>query len=150
MNRHIGHGRTRPAFVRNAVSAVTLCAVALISTSCSTGSTADQNQTAALVEVQTITNDANAFDRAQGVYAQDVQQPCPANMSLTGRTVVPTCGQPQDLSAAQLAHDKAAIATAKTKLAAAERKCLVLLGTLRDGRADQYILQKHNCQSPLG
>src|SRR5271163_2266678 len=86
--------------------------VGLVLTGCSSDPTAVQQQTEALRQVQTVIRDANAVDRAEGEYAEDVSAPCPSNLT-PGTFPGYDCGGPAPLTPSQLRQVKSAIPKAK-------------------------------------
>lgn len=128
---------------------VRLLAVGLLVTGCSSGPSAAQQQTAALRQLQVVLNDVNAVSSAQEEYAQDVQLPCPANLT-PGTFPGYDCGGRPRLTASQLQQAKDAISKAKAQLAADERKCLSFIGELKNGKAGRYIVKKSSCEVSPG
>jgi hypothetical protein len=129
----------------NVICVVLIAALGIGTAACSTGPSAAQQQKAAFGHVQDVIDDANALSRAQEEYAQDVQSPCPANLT-PGTFPGYNCGQRPPLSTTQLRQAKDAIPMARSDLAAAERKCLLLVGELKNGKADGLRLRKSNCE----
>jgi len=129
----------------NVIAVILIAALGIGTAACSAGPSAAQQQRAALGQVQHVIDDANALSRAQEEYAQDKQSPCPANLT-PGTFPGYNCGQRPPLTTSQLRQAKDAIPKARSDLAAAERKCLLLIGELKNGKADGIRLRRSNCE----
>ena len=133
---------------RRVTGAMLVVALGVGASACSSGTTSAQQQTAALRQVQVIVNDLNALSRTEETYSQDVQSPCPANLT-PGTFPGYNCGQRPPLTPSQLQQAKDSIPKARAQLADDERKCQSLLSELKDGKAGKYILKQSNCEPPL-
>jgi hypothetical protein len=115
---------------------------------CSSGLSAAQQQTAVQQQLQTVINGVNTLSREQGTYAQDVQRPCPANLT-PGTFPGYNCGPSPLLTASQLKRARQAIAKAKARLTADERMCQSMMGGMENDRSGKYPPNKSTCEVPL-
>lgn len=108
-----------------------------------------QEQTAALSQTLTVVDDVNSVNRAQATLAQELEGPCPANLT-PGTFPGYDCGNGPPTSATQRKAAEVAVAKAKAQLGAAEHYCLMLLSRLKNGDAGKYILKRSNCEVSPG
>jgi len=148
MKRPFTESAPRRATAVKAIAALVLCAVVLVAAGCSSGPTSAQQQTAALAQVDKVTNDVNSLAQAQEWYNQSVAPPCPANLT-PGTFPGYTCGGNPATPATQLAQMKQQITKATTRLAVDSQRCITLVHALPNGEARGLHVSDSLCRPAL-